>query len=184
MNQELLQKEFQKYKDQFLDIKNRIESNTVKNEYYRGPFYEVVPFSYQRDDYKQGKLITQESLFKNIKNSYIYSFNKEGQIIEIAKGMNLPNSYYYQFLFYSEECLKSLSFDNNKSLLSITFYLFNSLGYVDKMYSRGKYGGFQENYIYDENNVLKEIEIRQFDKNFKEANPIRHIYSNMIQMEI
>lgn len=177
MNQEELQKEYDKYKDQFDNLKKSIEIETIKVENYNGPFYEVLPFSYQRGGFKQGKLVGNINRIKNFNGIYTYSFNSDGRIIEVREGISIPNNYYYQFLFYENVYIKSFNFDNAKALQNVSFYLIDdTTKKIKKTFLKGKRGGREENYEYGKNGFLKEILIRQFDKKCNEVNSLRHSF--------
>ena len=55
MMNERLKAEFEAYKNDFELIRQQIEKEVVRNEYYKSEFYELTPFSYQRNGFKQGK---------------------------------------------------------------------------------------------------------------------------------
>ena len=52
MMNERLKAEFEAYKNDFELIRQQIEKEVVRNEYYKSEFYELTPFSYQRNSYE------------------------------------------------------------------------------------------------------------------------------------
>ena len=62
-----------------------MEQHIVKWEYYRGPFYEITPFSYQRYGYQQGRLVKDIARLKTMRNIFGYGFDVNGNIIEVKE---------------------------------------------------------------------------------------------------
>lgn len=176
MTQKELQIAYCNNKDSFDIIKENIENRIIRIENYKGEFYEIYPFSYQRKGFKQGKPIENINRIKSTNNLYTYGFNNKNKIIEIREGFELKNEFYYQFLFYEKDCIKSLSFKNDKTLQNIRFYFFNADGHVLTMYSKGKRGGREEHYQYDKNKTLISILIKQFDNQGKEQDTLLHSF--------
>ena len=50
-----LRAEFEALKNDFETIRQQIENDVVRTELYKGEFYELTPYSYQRNGCKQGK---------------------------------------------------------------------------------------------------------------------------------
>jgi hypothetical protein len=184
MSQEELQISFDKYKNLFDTVKLEIENKIVKFEHYKGEFYEITPYSYQRGGFKQGIPVKNINLIKSTKNLYTYGFNQDGKIIEIREGISLKDAFYYQFLFYEKDCIKSLSYDNVKSLRNISFYIFDGNNRISRMYLKGKRGGREEVYNYSKNDILEKIVIKQFDKESNEADTLIHSFEYDINGEL
>lgn len=176
MTQKELQIEYCNNEDSFDTIKKQIESDIVRVENYRGEFYEIFPFSYQRKGFKQGKIIENLNRIKSTNGLYTYGFNDKNKIIEIREGLDLKNEFYYQFLLYEKDYIKSFSFKNDKTLQNLRFYFFNKDGNVLTMYSKGKRGGREEHYQYREDGTLISILIKQFDKQEKEQDSLLHSF--------
>lgn len=172
MTQDQLQTEFNNYKEKFDDLKNSIEKQVVKTESYKGVYYETLPFSYQRVGLKRGTPADIENS-KKTEDFYIYGFDGENRIIEIKEGISVPREFYYQFLFFEDDMVKALSFENSKALQNISFYVLDENGKAKIVYSKGRRGGKEEHYHYSENK-LDNILIRQFDRNGNEANSLQH----------
>ena len=98
MTIEEIQKEYEINAPLFNNILNEVERNIVKWEYYRGPFYEITPFSYQRYGYKQGKQVKDIARLRSMRNIFIYGFDVNGNIVEIKEGLSIPEAYNYEFL--------------------------------------------------------------------------------------
>ncbi|NAW50662.1 hypothetical protein GNY06_04435 [Elizabethkingia argentiflava] len=176
MTQKELKIEYDKCKNEFDTIKDEIEKQIVKVENYKGTFYEIEPFSYQRSGFKQGKLVENMNRIKKTNDLYIYGFNEDNKIVEVKEGIDIDNEYYYQFLFYEKNTLiKSLAFNNGKTLQNISYYT-----HIDdlliKLYSVGRRGGIEEEYSYDQRGFLEKITIRQFDRSGNEASTLFHSF--------
>ncbi len=52
-----LKEEFNSLKNLFDESKEQIEKNVVRVESYKGEFYEITPYSYQRTGFKQGTIV-------------------------------------------------------------------------------------------------------------------------------
>lgn len=176
MTQEELKMEFDRNKDLFDIIKKEIDSTVVKIENFKGVFYEIFPFCYQRGGFKQGKPIVNPNLIKSTNELYIYGFNNQGNIAVIQEGISLENEFYYQFLFYEKECFKSLSYDNRKDLQSISICFKDDKGRIVTIYHKGRRGGRKEEYEYNKDGILERILIRQFDGNGNEADTLIHSF--------
>ena len=50
-----LKNDFNSLRNMFDELKREIDKNVVKEENYKGEFYEIAPYSYQRNRFKQGK---------------------------------------------------------------------------------------------------------------------------------
>lgn len=176
MNQEEIQIEYDKSKELFDIIKKQIENNIIKRENYKGLFYEVFPFSYQRIGFKQGTPIENINRIKSTNGLFSYGFNNKNEIIEVREGISLKDQFYYQFLFYEKDYIKSLSYDNTKVLQNISFYFLDKNKNVTVMYSKGRRGSREENYQYDKSGTLDKIVIRQFDRNGNEGDTLQHSF--------
>lgn len=176
MTQEELKIEYDKYRDKFDEIKQEIENKVKKTENYKGVFYEILPFSYQRGGFKRGKPIENINRLKSTNELFSYGFNSEGNIIEIREGISLEQQFYYQFLFYESDFVISLSFDNSKNLQNVCFYFFEKDNKVTKTYLKGKRGIRKEDYFYNKDGVLEKIVIKQFDKNGNEGDTLVHSF--------
>ena len=174
MNQNNLAELYENHKEKFDEIKNQIEKDIIRNENYKGIFYEIFPFSYQRIGFNRGKIIKDINNIKTTKNLYIYGFDVNDKIIEVKEGITIEDEFYYQFLFYEDGKVKTLNYDNKKSLQNISYHIFEN-NRISKMFLKGKRGGREETYFY-ETNLLKKILIKQFDAKGNEVNPLEHIF--------
>lgn len=52
---ETIRTEFEALKNDFETIRQQIEDDVVRTELYKGEFYELTPYSYQRNGCKQRK---------------------------------------------------------------------------------------------------------------------------------
>jgi hypothetical protein len=170
-----LKEEFNSSKSLFDELKKQIEKNVVKVENYKGEFYEIAPYSYQRGGFKQGKIVRNVSTLKTTNNLYTYSFNAENKIIEVREGCELKDQFDYIFLFYEKDFMKTIAYDNSKRLINVCHYQYGSNNKIEKMYSVGFRGSREETYFY-ENNSLQKIVIRQFDRNGVEHATLQHSF--------
>jgi hypothetical protein len=170
MTQEELKLEYEKNKDKFDSIKHEIKDKIIRTENYKGFFFEIFPFSYQRNGFKQGKLIENMNRLKSTNDLYTYNFDAKNNIIEVREGIDIENEFYYKFLFYEDDYIKTLFFNNSKTLQNISFYYLNNEKVIKKMCGRGRMGGREEEYYYKDE-LLEKITIKQFDRNGNEANP-------------
>ncbi|MDR1284801.1 MAG: hypothetical protein LBJ88_01210 [Campylobacteraceae bacterium] len=173
---EELKKEYDKYKNGFDIIKEELEKRIVNTEYYKGVFYEIFPFSYQRAGLKQGKPIENKNHIKSSNDLYAYSFDKKNNIIEVKHGISIEGEFYYQFLFHENDRVKSMNFDNRKTLQNVSLYFFNSNNKIAKSYLKGRRGSRGEEYHYNKGEILEKITIRQFDRNDNEADTLFHSF--------
>jgi hypothetical protein len=180
LNQQKLKEIFDNHNDKFDAIKENIEKDIIKEEYYKGMFYELFPFHYQRMGFTQGKAIKNLGSIKSTKDLCIYGFNNNGKIIEIKEGIDIANEFYYQFLFYENKFVKTFYFDNGKTLQNVSCYMLDKNDNIRTMYLKGRRGGREELYCYNTRNILEKIIIKQFDRNGNEATSLQHIfeYSN------
>lgn len=171
---ERLKAEFEAYKNDFELIRQQIEKEVVRNEYYKSEFYELTPFSYQRNGFKQGKPVKRPDTIKSSKNLCIYGFNDQAKIIEVKAGCSIENQFYHTFLFYTDNLVKSILYDNGKHLMNVCHYFFKD-GKLNRLLLCGYYGSREENYIYD-GNVLTHIEIKQYNEEGENAGGLVHIF--------
>lgn len=61
-----LKNDFNSLRNMFDELKREIDKNVVKEENYKGEFYEIAPYSYQRNRFKQGKIVGNELLLKQL----------------------------------------------------------------------------------------------------------------------
>ncbi|WP_159020812.1 hypothetical protein [Algibacter sp. L3A6] len=73
--------------------------------------------------------------------------------------------------------MKSLQFDNSKTLRNVRYTFFDDNGQVINMVSQGRRGGKDEVYKYSNEGLLEQILIRQFDRRGNEADSIIHSFS-------
>ena len=52
-----LKDDFNSLRNMFDELKREIDKNVVREENYKGEFYEISPYSYQRNRFKQGKIV-------------------------------------------------------------------------------------------------------------------------------
>ena len=74
---ETIRTEFEALKNDFETIRQQIEDDVVRTELYKGEFYELTPYSYQRNGCKQGKPVKRPDTIKSTKNLCIYGFNNQ-----------------------------------------------------------------------------------------------------------
>ena len=65
---ETIRTEFEALKNDFETIRQQIEDDVVRTELYKGEFYELTPYSYQRNGCKQGKPVKRPDTIKSTKN--------------------------------------------------------------------------------------------------------------------
>ena len=108
-----LKNDFNSLRNMFDELKREIDKNVVKEENYKGEFYEIAPYSYQRNRFKQGKIVGNVTSLKTTNNLFTYYFDAKNQIIEIREGLELKNQFYYTFFIYEKELMDTLqhSFD-------------------------------------------------------------------------
>lgn len=165
-----LKLELEKAKDDFDIIKELVKGQLINIKYSKGPYFETLPFSYQRNGFKQGKLIDNIEKIKTTEDLYSYGYDKDNRLIEVKEGISIENNFYYQFFIYEKEYTKSFFFDNEKALMNISFYYYNNSNKIQKILSQGRRGGREESYFYNESNFIDKIEVKQFDRNGNEAN--------------
>lgn len=171
-----LKEEFNSLKHLFDESKEQIEKNVVRAESYKGEFYEITPYSYQRTGFKQGTIVKNTTTLKSTNNLFTYSFNAENKIIEIREGCELKSQFYYTFLFYEKELMKAIRYNNSKRIINVRYYLYGSNSKIEKMYSIGSRGSKEETYFY-EDNFLQKIVIKQFDRNEVEQATLQHSFN-------
>ena len=174
MMNERLKAEFEAYKNDFELIRQQIEKEVVRNEYYKSEFYELTPFSYQRNGFKQGKPVKRPDTIKSSKNLCVYGFNDQAKIIEVKAGCSIENQFYHTFLFYTDNLVKSILYDNGKHLMNVCHYFFKD-GKLNRLLLCGNYGSREDNYIYD-GNVLTHIEIKQYNEEGENAGGLVRIF--------
>ena len=147
MTQEELKVEYDKYNTSsiFDSLKESIEAQIIVTEVYKGFYYEIIPYSFLRVGMRKGNPVKQFNRLKSTKNLYFYGFNDKKQIIEVREGCEIENQFDYQFLFYEKDMFKSL------------------------IYNKGRFGGREEYYFYDEDDKLQKIEVKQYDRIGQEA---------------
>lgn len=57
------------------DSSGEIDKNVVREENYKGEFYEISPYSYQRNRFKQGKIVGNVTSLKTTNNLFTYYFD-------------------------------------------------------------------------------------------------------------
>jgi hypothetical protein len=176
MTQEEMQTEFDKNKNLFDTVKKQTEDNIERRETYRGLFYEIFPFSYQRAGFKQGTPIENINRIRSTNGLFTYGFDDKNRIIEVKEGISIKDQFYCQFLFYEKNYIKSLNYDNSKILQNISFCFLDRNGNVTVMYSKGRRGGREESYQYNQYGTLDKIIIKQFDKNGNEGDTLQHSF--------
>ena len=78
-----LKDDFNSLRNMFDELKREIDKNVVREENYKGEFYEISPYSYQRNRFKQGKIVGNVTSLKTTNNLFTYYFDVKNQIIEI-----------------------------------------------------------------------------------------------------
>lgn len=84
-----LKDDFNSLRNMFDELKREIDKNVVREENYKGEFYEISPYSYQRNRFKQGKIVGNVTSLKTTNNLFTYYFDVKNQIIEIREGLEL-----------------------------------------------------------------------------------------------
>ena len=130
-----LKDDFNSLRNMFDELKREIDKNVVREENYKGEFYEISPYSYQRNRFKQGKIVGNVTSLKTTNNLFTYYFDVKNQIIEIREGLELKNQFYYTFFIYEKELMKTIAYDNSKRIVNVRYYLYGSNGKIEKMYS-------------------------------------------------
>ena len=112
MTQEELKKEYDKYDTpiMFDALKEGVESQIVQTEVYKGVYYEIFPYSFQRVGMRKGKPVKLSNRLKSTNNLYFYGFNEKKQIVEVREGCEIENQFDYQFLSYYDVYIKSLAY--------------------------------------------------------------------------
>ena len=164
MTQEELKKEYDKYDTpiMFDALKEGVESQIVQTEVYKGVYYEIFPYSFQRVGMRKGKPVKLSNRLKSTNNLYFYGFNEKKQIVEVREGCEIENQFDYQFLSYYDVYIKSLAYDGDKELMNISFYNLNKSQQIESIQSVGCFGAEEEEYFYDDNGRLHKIKVRQF----------------------
>ena len=171
MDREQLKTEFENLKDSFDTIKESVESQVVETKYSKGYYFETIPFSYQRSEFSQGKLLDNINKIKTTKDLHIYNFDNTGRIVEIKTGISIENQFNFEFLLYESGYVKSVLFDNQKTIRSVSFYIYDKQGRFNKLLLHGKRGGREEIYVYSENGKLDHVSVIQIDKNGNNVTP-------------
>ena len=174
MIEETIRTEFEALKNDFETIRQQIENDVVRTELYKGEFYELTPYSYQRNGCKQGKPVKRPDTIKSTKNLCIYGFNNQNQIVEVKVGCSIEDQFYHTFLYYTDNLVKSILYDNGKHLMNVCHYFFED-GKLKRSQLCGKYGSREENYIYKEN-ALTHIEVKQYDIEGNSGSDLIHIF--------
>ena len=60
--------EFEALKNDFETIRQQIEDDVVRTELYKGEFYELTPYSYQRNGCKQGKPVKRPDTIMDLQS--------------------------------------------------------------------------------------------------------------------
>lgn len=175
---ENITEKFQKAKYTFIEMKANIDANIVEEIWTNGYFYETTPYSYQRNGFKTGKIIDFTKI-KSTNRKNCYGFDKNNRIIQIKRGIEIPNQFYYNFIFYQEAYLESYQFDNGGSLQNCSLYFYNKENILSNAKMEGRNGKRDEQYYYKDN-VLEKIEVIQYDKDGTNPEPYNEffIYSN------
>ena len=118
-----LKDDFNSLRNMFDELKREIDKNVVREENYKGEFYEISPYSYQRNRFKQGKIVGNVTSLKTTNNLFTYYFDVKNQIIEIREGLELKNQFYYTFFIYEKELMKTIAYDNSKRIVNVRYYL-------------------------------------------------------------
>lgn len=126
-----LKNDFNSLRNMFDELKREIDKNVVKEENYKGEFYEIAPYSYQRNRFKQGKIVGNVTSLKTTNNLFTYYFDAKNQIIEIREGLELKNQFYYTFFIYEKELMKTIAYDNSKRIVNVRYYLYGSNGKIE-----------------------------------------------------
>ena len=171
MDREQLKTEFENLKDSFDTIKESVESMMVETKYSKGHYFETTPFSYQRSESFQGKLLDNINKIKTTKDLYIYNFDNKGRIVEIKTGTGIEDQFYYEFLLYERGYVKSVLFDNQRTIRSVSFHIYDEQGRFCRLLLHGRRGGREEIYVYSEDGILDYVSVIQIDKNGNNVTP-------------
>ena len=82
MTQEELKKEYDKYNtpSMFDALKESVEAQIVETEVYKGVYYEIFPYSFQRVGMRKGRPVKQFSRLKSSDDLYFYGFNEKNRL--------------------------------------------------------------------------------------------------------
>lgn len=171
MTQEELKVEYDKYNTSsiFDSLKESVEAQIIVTEVYKGFYYEIIPYSFLRVGMRRGNPIKQFNRLKSTNNLFLYGFNEKKQIIEVREGCEIENQFNHQFLFYEKDMFKSLYYNNGKILQNVSYCYLKKGNLVDKVLGKGRFGGREEYYFYDEDDKLQKIEVKQYDRIGQEA---------------
>lgn len=171
MTQEELKVEYDKYNTSsiFDSLKESIEAQIIVTEVYKGFYYEIIPYSFLRVGMRRGNPIKHFNRLKSTNNLFLYGFNEKKQIIEVREGCEIENQFNHQFLFYEKDMFKSLYYNNGKILQNVSYCYLKKGNLVDKVLGKGRFGGREEYYFYDEDDKLQKIEVKQYDRIGQEA---------------
>ncbi len=173
MDREQLKIEFENLKDSFDMISERINAQVVETKYSKGEYFEIIPYSYQRNGFSQGKILENPKKSRTTKNLYIYGFDDRGKLMEIREGISIENQFYYQFLLHEKDFTKSLSFDNSKSLRNVSICIYDESGKLCRLSAHAKRGGSEETYFYTKDGKLDYVLVKQIDRHGNEVNPYK-----------
>jgi hypothetical protein len=150
-----LKEEFESFKNQYDYLIDKAELEKTKVVFSKGEFYEDTPFSYQRLGFNQGNIYKDESKVKFNKNLYVYYFDKNGKLILTKQATSIQDQFYYTFFIWeNNDLISSIRYDNLKSLINLTKYLYadNKLNETSFQANRGSRIEF---YIYENNKLVK-----------------------------
>lgn len=117
-----------------------IEKQIVRRKYYRGEYYEITPFSYHRIRLKQGNLVRNLNGIKCWDNVIYYGFKAKEETIEVKEGCEIPDAFDYEFIFRGEIQWKTMSFNNSKQLLNVSFHTLDDKKRIVKTESQDRFG--------------------------------------------
>lgn len=179
MSQDELKEEYDKYntEDMFNALKESVEAQVVRTEPYKGFGYNIFPYEFQMVGMKKGRPVKNLDSLKNKTNLYLYGFNEANQIVEVKEGCEIEGLFDYQFLLYEVSFFKSLQYNARKKLQNVTYCYLKEGGLLDKALSKGRYGGSEQYYFYDDTNKLQKTECKQYDEEGNAAATIYHTFN-------
>ena len=82
-----LKDDFNSLRNMFDELKREIDKNVVREENYKGEFYEISPYSYQRNRFKQGKIVGNVTSLKTTNNLFTYYFDAKKSNYRNPRGL-------------------------------------------------------------------------------------------------
>ncbi|MCX7748252.1 MAG: hypothetical protein N2645_15400 [Clostridia bacterium] len=139
----------------YLNIKNKAESNVFKWEWATEPLYYPQPLYFERNKMKPGKKLKGPP--KDIELGMCqYGFDKDGCLLVIRKMSSIDDSYYENFFEYEDNCIYIYYFDchKEKRLINVSIQSLEN-GRVKTFEILVPGGWLTETYVYNDNKVIR-----------------------------